>query len=275
VGLLLSCALYAAPPITEGQGGRRDLTAAAPLSVLVSLHRLKCVFACSLRGDGCHRRRHRDRHIPRRVAPPVRRSSRVQAAPLTPSDFGHHFCEARLIRGSPRRHLIVCRCVGSVVFLPTLQVKTTQLRGSSCPPSSRSLAGAGTLAPGSIRCPELIAAVRFLIAIVVVNLSRCFCFAKTFCSLVRYGFLRIGYWAADKGLAEARSVKSRCGSAIGYLLYPYTPAQTRIYSLLRLILRSVSKRRRYFVLNSLTLLHPSHLQVWINCAKYTFYSQSD
>ena len=42
------------------------------------------------------------------------------------------------------------------------------------------LAGAGTLAPGSMRCPESIAAVRFLIAIVVVVLSRCFCSAKTF-----------------------------------------------------------------------------------------------
>jgi len=152
----------------------------SPLSVLVSLLRFKCDFACSLRSDGCHCRRNLHRHIHRRVAPPVRHSCCVQAAPLAPSDFGHHFCEARLFQRSPHHRLLVCWCVGSVVWLPRLRVKTTQLRGSSCAPSSCGLAGAGTLAPGSIRCPELIAAVRFLIAMVVVDLSRCFCFAKTF-----------------------------------------------------------------------------------------------
>jgi len=42
-------------------------------------------------------------------------------------------------------------------------------------------------APGSIGRPESIAAICFLIAIVVVDLSRCFCFAKTF---ARYDYAR-------------------------------------------------------------------------------------
>ena len=57
---------------------------------------------------------------------------------------------------------------------------STQLCGFVCAPSSCCLAGAGTLAPGSIRRRESIAAVRFVVAIGVVDLSRCFCFAKTF-----------------------------------------------------------------------------------------------
>jgi hypothetical protein len=39
---------------------------------------------------------------------------------------------------------------------------------------------AGKQPPVSIRRPESIAAVRFPIAIVVVDLTRCFCVAKTF-----------------------------------------------------------------------------------------------
>jgi len=57
---------------------------------------------------------------------------------------------------------------------------STQWRGFVCAPSCCGLAGAGTLAPGSIQRPESIAAVRFVVAIAVVDLSRCFCFAKTF-----------------------------------------------------------------------------------------------
>jgi len=39
---------------------------------------------------------------------------------------------------------------------------------------------------GSTRRPESIAAVRFSIAIVVVDVMRCFCFAKTFLSFSDY-----------------------------------------------------------------------------------------
>jgi len=105
VGLRLSRALHAASPVSEGPGGRRDLTP-SPLSVLVSLHRLKCGFVCSPHGEGCHRRRHLHRHIHRRVAPPVRRFSRVQASPLAHSDFGHHFCESHT---SSRAVIVVAR----------------------------------------------------------------------------------------------------------------------------------------------------------------------
>jgi len=47
-------------------------------------------------------------------------------------------------------------------------------------PCSCVLAGTGTLAPGPIRRPESIPAVRFVVAIIMVDLSRCFRFAKTF-----------------------------------------------------------------------------------------------
>jgi len=75
---------------------------------------------------------------------------------------------------STRRH------IGSVVFFAETSREPTQLRGFSCATSSCGLAGAGKLAPGSIRRLELIAAARFSIAIIVVDLTRCFCFAKTF-----------------------------------------------------------------------------------------------
>ena len=97
-GLLLCRVLHAAPPVSEGPGGRRDLTP-SPLSVLVSLHRLKCVFVCSPRSDGCHRCRHLHRHIHSRVAPPVRRFSLVQASPRAHSAFGHHFCQSHTSSG--------------------------------------------------------------------------------------------------------------------------------------------------------------------------------
>jgi hypothetical protein len=68
----------------------------------------------------------------------------------------------------------------SRVFFAKSSSEPAQLCGFSCAPSSCSLAGAGKLAPGSIRRPESIAAVRFSIAIVVVDLMCCFCCAKTF-----------------------------------------------------------------------------------------------
>jgi len=62
--------------------------------------------------------------------------------------------------------------VGSIVFFAKTSREPTQLRGLLCVPSSRSPDGAGKLAPGSIRRLESIAAVRFSIAIVVVDLTR-------------------------------------------------------------------------------------------------------
>jgi hypothetical protein len=66
------------------------------------------------------------------------------------------------------------------LFFAKTSLEATQLRGFLFSPSSSGLAGAGKLAPGSIRLPELITAVRFSIALVVVDLTRFFCFAKTF-----------------------------------------------------------------------------------------------
>jgi len=70
------------------------------------------------------------------------------------------------------------RC--AIVFSAKTLGDCTQLREFVCASSSFGLAGGETLALGSIRSPELIAAVRFVVAIVVDDLSRCFCFAKTF-----------------------------------------------------------------------------------------------
>jgi len=111
------------------------------------------------------------------AAPSVRRFTLVHAARLAHCNFGHQVCEASLIQSSPHCCLLVCRQVGSVVFLPRLRMPISHLCGSLVTPSSRGLADAGTLAPGSIRCPELFAVIRLSVAIVVVDLSCCFCFA--------------------------------------------------------------------------------------------------
>jgi len=66
------------------------------------------------------------------------------------------------------------------VFFAKTSRETTQLRGFLCASSSSGLASAGNLAPGSFQRAESIDAVRFSIGIVVVGLTRCFCFAKTF-----------------------------------------------------------------------------------------------
>jgi hypothetical protein len=117
--------------------------------------------------------------VHRCVAPPVPRFSCVQAAPPAPFDFSHHFCEVRLFQVSPSGRLLVCRRVGSLVFFAKTSREVTQLRGFLCAPSSSGLAGAGKLAAGSVQRPDSITAVRFSIAVVVVDLTRCFCFAKT------------------------------------------------------------------------------------------------
>jgi len=56
------------------------------------------------------------------------------------------------------------------VFFAMTSPESTQFRGFFSAPSSVSPDGAGKFAPGSIRRPESIAAVRFPIAIVVVDL---------------------------------------------------------------------------------------------------------
>jgi hypothetical protein len=89
-----------------------------------------------------------------------------------PIDILLMFCEAHLFQGSPRLRLLGGRRVGSIVFFAKTWREPTQLRGFLCVPSSRGPDGAGKLALGSIRRPELNAAVRFSIAIVVVDLTR-------------------------------------------------------------------------------------------------------
>jgi hypothetical protein len=68
----------------------------------------------------------------------------------------------------------------SIVFFAKSSREPTQLRCFSCAPCSCGLASAGMFAPWSIQHPESIATVHFSIAIVVVDLMRCFCFAETF-----------------------------------------------------------------------------------------------
>jgi len=71
--------------------------------------------------------------------------------------------------------------MGRVIeFSAKTLVDSTQLRDIVCMPSSCGLTDAGTLSPRSIGPPESIAAVRFVVSIAFVDLSRCFCFAKTF-----------------------------------------------------------------------------------------------
>jgi len=102
------------------------------------------------------------------------------ASPLPPSDFGHHFCEVRLFQVIPHRRLLVCRHVGSVMFFAKTSREAAQLRGFLRAPSFSGLAGSGKLAQGSIRLPESITVVLFSLAVVVVDLTRCFCFANSF-----------------------------------------------------------------------------------------------
>jgi len=92
--LLAYYTLHAAPPVP---GGSRGLAPPSPCSFLVSLYRLNYGCARSLRSDGCRRRHHLHHHIHRRVSPPISSFSRLQFTPATHSEFGHHFCEARLL----------------------------------------------------------------------------------------------------------------------------------------------------------------------------------
>jgi hypothetical protein len=108
---------------------------------------------------------------------------------------------------------------------------STRWHGFVCVLSSCGLAGAGTLAPGSIRRPESIAAVRFVVAITVVDLSRWFscrgCFSR--CGPEAYG----PHWPrlpppaspAPTGLAcphQPRLLPSASPSPIG-LACPHRP----------------------------------------------------
>jgi len=130
----------AAPAVA---GGRLGLTARSQFSVLVSSPRLKSGCACSLRGDGCCRCRHPHCHIHRRIAPPVSRFSIIQVTLPAHSQFGYHFCQARL------RVLIVAYPLAVAVTAKPL-CTPTPLRGFLCALSSCCHAGAGTLSPKSI-----------------------------------------------------------------------------------------------------------------------------
>jgi len=159
--------LHAAPLVA---GGHQGLTPPSPFSVLVSLCRLKYGCTRSLCGILCGHHHNLHCHIHRRVVLPSSSFSRVQVTPPAHSEIDHHFCEASLV-------------VLVVAFSAKPLREPTPLCGFLCATSSCGLVVAGTLAPGSIRRLESIAAVRFLIAIVVLGLSRCFCFAKSFVSV--------------------------------------------------------------------------------------------
>ena len=192
----MSRALHTAPPVPEGPGSRLDITPPSLLSVLISSHRLKCVFAHSHHGNACNSCRHLHCHIHRHVAtlvcrfsrvqtaPPVCRCSRIYTASLAPSDFHYHFCEARLFQVSPCHCLLICQCVGSVAFFAKPSGDAAQLCGFLCAPSYSSRAGAGKLTPGSIGYPESITAVHFSIPIVLVDLLPNFLFRRDFSLVV-------------------------------------------------------------------------------------------
>ena len=179
--MLPSRAFLAAPSVSEGPCGHQDLTPPSPHSILVSLHQLICVLARSSRGNGCHRHPHLHCHTHWCVVPPIRRLSRVQAAPLASSNITHHVCLVRLFQISPRHRGLVCQRIWSVVFFAKPSHDAAQLHGFLGTPSySSGLASDAMHALWSIQHPESITAICFSIAVVYVNLMCCFCFAKTF-----------------------------------------------------------------------------------------------
>jgi len=152
VGLLLSRSLHSAPPLPKGPGGRHDLAPPCSLAVLLALHGVKCGCARSLRGDGCHCRRHLHHQIHRHLPPPLCHFCHVQVAPLAHSDVDHPFGEAKLFQGSPRCRVPVGRHVGSKAIVTSTLCEPTDMRGFLCASSTGSTDGAGKLPPGSNHC---------------------------------------------------------------------------------------------------------------------------